>query len=574
MDNLLKVFNPDTRLAGTYITVFRANDGHAVDYRDHLDKPLLVKNDRLKGTPDIFNATLSGDRVVSAKNDFLGMPGGQKELVIFIWPLEAKITITVEKDPHKNNVQGSALLRNPETGEIGTTIHMTGRKKVDNPTEADEQKFEILGRDLSGESRDLILTMRNEAGKTISYSWYQWEQFQKLYLPMNNPPFNEPLFSFTVFQVDQTAYSWGKVDDFLPESALAYGGYGPTTLRQVFRSKSMNPIGDLGNHVSDDATLAIYGGIVLQGQINPSGIVFVDFNLSHDRKNAFFWQQWITGRQYKRNTQTAPNFQLFYNIENIDTVQPYNAELLTYMASQHFSDTAGADYGKDVYVNPDKTFDDDSHLYIWAIDSPNMLREDIPNDGDQVLKRALFTDQVNYAGVAASNKLDWFWFGAVENPLGPVKVARLTEWEINGDNQVGLTSELNQLDLSKFLTPTLTQLDDFTTPALNNPCWSLPTIFPVQRNIPGQVMGQSLQSGSAGNTLVYFYTEDIYALDDFNYPTETRKWTVPLYDVQRSDTAISGKVSIGYGQRAISPYNLYLFSREKCVVGYNALRVP
>jgi hypothetical protein len=55
-DKLLKTFT-EPRAPGMYITLFRAKDGHAADYRDHLDKPVLVKNDRDAAECEVIEVT-------------------------------------------------------------------------------------------------------------------------------------------------------------------------------------------------------------------------------------------------------------------------------------------------------------------------------------------------------------------------------------------------------------------------------------------------------------------------------------------------------------------------------------
>lgn len=189
------------------------------------------------------NNTRNHDRVVSARNPELGLPGGIKKLDVKVTP--ATTTTVNLRIRRTKGRSGSAVFQ--DTGRAWQTI--TGTQTVT-----------VLGWNVSSEPRDMAIeaSVRRKVCAT-------WE--------------------FTVFLVEPGAYIGGNVSAVLPASAVNPNGASLRAL-DLASTGGREPLGH--NHIRN--TLAC-GGIVIRGKIVPSGMAAVDFNRDHSRTEAFNWDR-------------------------------------------------------------------------------------------------------------------------------------------------------------------------------------------------------------------------------------------------------------------------------------------
>lgn len=394
-NKLLMTFQPEPRLSGMYITVFTAEDTHKAEYRDHKNRPSLTKNDRAINTPHIYNAkpttgedwSRNGDIVVSAKDAALGLPGGEKRLEIEVYPLDSSVTLTLKSKP---GMTGSAVFANPDTkAVIGATQTLPGIANDKITNVATRQKLLILGRDVSGAARSMVIEVKNAAGQKISITFDSKDAARKE-------------FDFTVFRVTVNALTSKtlRVDDVLVPSIYSNGGLGPKTLSSLVKdiTLTMHTQEDdsfLGHNVING--LCAYGGIVFKGQIVPSSMNRDDFNLVHDRSNAFNWDRRRFTRTYNKDFE--------FDIKASETEKDLQLKI-----SDDSTDSTNDD-AKDLIPNSDGVA---NNLFIWAADTPNATPSDVPNAGDVVYKRYQFIEEAQYAGVPVSEKMPWYWRAAVQ----------------------------------------------------------------------------------------------------------------------------------------------------------------
>lgn len=184
------------------------------------------------GRVHLTNFSRGGDKVVSAKDDTLGLPGGSKTIDVSVFPTNVTATLTIRRVA---GTTGSAIFQD-SLANI-TTFTSTGASSTKTIT--------ILGRDISSDARNMVVEA--QIGNTVRNT-----------------------FTFTVFRIDPEAFVTGTIDAVMPASVEHAG-----KLSDVYKT-STTADGTLGhNHV--DQSLA-YGGIVIRGKVVPSGMVVGDFN--------------------------------------------------------------------------------------------------------------------------------------------------------------------------------------------------------------------------------------------------------------------------------------------------------
>ncbi len=201
-------------------------------------------------TVQIINQTRKNDRVVSAKAEAYGIPGGTKELEVVVAPATETATLTIKRT---SGTWGSAVFQSTGT----STMQVTGR-----------QKIVIVG----DEQSDLPRNMQIEAkiGDQVKATW-----------------------EFTVFYVQIDAFLEGRARDLIPATAK---NPAETPLIDVYNRRTRN-IGLLDHqHIAEQFA---YGGIYLRGKIFPYGMDPRDFNPDHSRTLSFNWDRRLSARLYK-----------------------------------------------------------------------------------------------------------------------------------------------------------------------------------------------------------------------------------------------------------------------------------
>lgn len=522
-DNLLKEFDPDKRLGGTYITVFRAKDNHAADYRDHLDKPLLVKNDRINGTPDIINndneipdevaangavtpgkpITRKSDKVVSARKLEDGMPGGEKWLWIKIWPPGQKMFLRIKRKAGHENESGSAEFGDPiSKTPLGPTQVIQGQVGADG--EPKPQKILILGRDLSTTARNMEIKISNVNPDGTEDTIHKFTDTKPpTYQDGDGTP-KPGNWEFTVFRVVVTPSLAGLIDDtpdgtnkILPDNAKAYGGTGGEgggfeSLNHYYKTLSSNNDGDLGETAlpKGQTTMlnSVYGGIVFQGQIQPKDIVPSDFNSEHSLHTSFYWRQIISGRAYilddclRNISPFSGNVNYIASDGMIDAYMPPNAPY-------YVADNAAADNVADLDKNIPGLNQKDGFLYVWYYDRPSIKSDAVPV-GLTLHKRANFQTQLLYAKTEVSTLIPWYWRSSLKKEDNQV----IVDTSYQGDNQIAIGQ---------------TQLTHDLQAA--QPSFSLDTVSFSLNGQPLENNTVSLQAGGAGVTVGATLTGHILA---------------------------------------------------------------
>jgi hypothetical protein len=382
-------------------------------------------------TVEFINKTRGGDRVVSAKDDALGLPGGVKKLDLEVIPRGEVATLIIKRT---KGISGSAVFE--DTGSATTVV--TGTKTI-----------EVLGRDVSDEPRNMEIEASVRGA--VKARW-----------------------SFTVFRVDPTAFVSGNVDEILPPTALTYGGYGrgpfshPSmrqSLAHMYKGQTKDSA-DLG-HKHIEGSIA-YGGIVIRSQIFPSGMDRHDFNLIHSRAEAFDWDRKISERQYNENGCLITG-----------------GDCKSCQKDDENDD--GTEREEDNLPDNDGT---SGELFIWTTDMPLerrliRLNPERPFLGQGQIKRVRiqFVEQAKYAGVKVSNAVPWYWRSSQENRAGAGDFIQNND--IKGDNELSanattpLTFDLVPATSSSFA------VTGFVPAAVNE----------GDRNVGGEVTGLKLDTG-------------------------------------------------------------------------------
>ncbi len=322
---------------------------------------------------EIKNTSRSGDRVVSAKDDADGLPGGTKTL-------EVKVTPATE----------TATLKIISTGGGTAVFESTGN---DTCTVTGTETITMLGRNVSTAARDVRIDA--SINNAVKASW-----------------------DFTVFRVGLSAYASGTIDA-IPgfQSATSATGsplsaimdeplIGSHKLGHVVREFPPYPLGGL--------LPTAYGGIVIKGQVVPSGIKKTDFCTTHSRSSSFDWKRVIDSVQFNQNGNLL-----------IDTTD------INFVPLHNFPDDPN-DEDEDLTPDVDGTAND---LLIWSADFPTISVSDVTSEGKIIRERFNALEWVNYASVQVSSKLKWTWRASMENPKDNPKVKQFVQNNgIPGDN--------------------------------------------------------------------------------------------------------------------------------------------
>jgi len=196
---------------------------------------------------EFINNSRGGDRVISAKDQALGLPGGIKQLDVKVSPPGTTATLTIRTVAGGNGTAGFQ-----STGNNTRTV--TGTETVT-----------LEGRDLSSSPRDVYIEA--EANGLVCEVW-----------------------EFSVFRVDLTGYD--DTTDIMNSNAANAGGQNFATLFQtIFGDKKM------GFKLLNGTILSSANRIYIEGKILPAGIVKTDF-LSAADGTGFDFKRWVTRRVY------------------------------------------------------------------------------------------------------------------------------------------------------------------------------------------------------------------------------------------------------------------------------------
>ena len=357
------------------------------------------------------NTSRSGDTVVSAKDPDpkKGVPGGTKELVVHVTPINKQAQLTIQSTPNT----GTAFF---DSAGTLTTLPVN-----------DGQKITIYGGAVSKKPRDMAITS-TIGGKKVPGR-----------------------FDFTVFRVDVTPFVSGSAAAALPlKEAKANSGRrlvvtnkSGQTVKLSARSMlayyqdlvtvNGNTVTDLPDGKADDRFQAgqpdldrvghrhlddvlAYGGIVMKGTIVPAGMVQRDFSPKIDPM----------GKQGKRES-----FNWVRNVDARDLIYKGTMYLRATICNQMLDDSTDND--EDLIPSKSGT--------IWVFDTPAYISKPVTgrdqlNEGETARGRYLFGERVEYADVAVSPIVWWHWKYSHTNPIGPKLFVQ--DNTVPGDNVVGI----------------------------------------------------------------------------------------------------------------------------------------
>lgn len=415
------------------------------------DGPITVVRDAKKiafCSLVVANTSRNGDRVVSAKDAKLGLPGGEKlidvqviagylELEGFQTVPNVPATLTIRRD--RGSTGGSAVFKT--TGTDSRALR-TGPTKT---------RVTLLGRDISSGPRNLLVEAHVGGTKCIGH----WR--------------------FTVFRIDPKAFIAGDANTVLPPTALTNAGTGPQTLLD-FYPENIGRQTTLGHkHVINDVA---YGGIVIRGRVVPTGVPPNDFNRVHSRTQAFNWDRTTTGFEYNGS----------------DCLDLTYGEFVA--AAESATDDL-SDYDEDLMADPDDATAP-KDLFIWVLDTPNESQAGVPNLGDIRRIRRTFVEHAQYAGVKVSQVVPWYWFSSQENSAAGLSFVQNDRYTPVGDNKVGLGQPV-----AAHLTADLNPPPDFTVTA-SSPNYT----DALGSSVAGRVEGARLDAGGACPPVAYLYRQD------------------------------------------------------------------
>jgi hypothetical protein len=321
------------------------------------------------------NTARGGDRVVSARDKKLGLPGGVKEITVRVKPdgTEADLLI-VRKD---KKTSGSASFDKDDD-------KATKLEKVKG-----EKKIVIHGRDLSGGPRDVEIQGQIK-GKACG------------------------AFEFTVFAVDLRAVIDPKLtsQEAISEAAIGNGGKFVTPLRQIYDdgTAQLKKVGYFT--LPEDDRIRVFGGIYLPGKILPADMKPEDFSSEANRKDSFFRIRKIGKRQFINGK--AREGEIAIADDRFDS--PSNLGM---------DNTAGKD------------LPNDKHLYVHSIDvvqRTTLFATQKP--GDSIRTRFSAVEFFEYAQVQCSNKVEWYL--AASGRIGADGRSYEEVRDVKGDNVVAL----------------------------------------------------------------------------------------------------------------------------------------
>jgi|GEM_PF-6616327 len=341
------------------------------------------------------NNTRNGDRVVSAKDVALGLPGGIKKLDVTIKPDGTTATLTI-----KTKAGGSGTAVFQSTGTATRTV--TGTKTVT-----------IEGRNISNGPRDVFVEVK--VGNDVLGTW-----------------------DFTVFRVDVTTLLTGDISTKLPASAINYVG---KSLRDVFKAGYPNRT-KLGHQSLTDANgdlNALYAGVVFKGKIVPSGIASNDFNAAHSRSESFNWGRVGTFRTWDENNCVS--------LSTFSGVDPRKTAM-------DGTDDDPLDLDEDCTPAADGVA---GELFIWSVDTPQTVYDPKAPDGTIERLRYNFTEAVSYAGVKAGADVKWYWRTSTKTNAAAPNYVQLVD--VTGDNKVATGESTLTWNLMAASTPAFTLTD-------------------------------------------------------------------------------------------------------------------
>jgi hypothetical protein len=169
-------------------------------------------------------------------------------------------------------------------------------------------------------------------------------------------------------------------------------GTGPQTLRDFYPANIGGQTALGHQHVINHVA---YGGIVIRGQVVPTGVPPKDFNRIHSRTQAFNWDRTTTGFEYNGS----------------DCLNLTHGEFIA--AAESATDDL-KDYDEDLLADPDEPAAP-KNLFIWVIDTPTEIQAGVPNLSDIRRIRRSFVEHAQYAGVRASRDVPWYWLSSQEN---------------------------------------------------------------------------------------------------------------------------------------------------------------
>ncbi len=526
-DVLLKTFTTP-REAGTYIIPFTGVDNHKKEYRDHKNKPLLAKNDRVTNTPTLFNDTRGSDKVVSAKEATL--PGGTKVLHIEIFPLGSKILVGLRRKA--GSARGTTFFKMEANGQTSLTneIPMTGEVKDGKPV---KQEIVIHGGFASDKARNMELFMRTDPAKT------------SLGFTMGEAQGSELVQSwdFTVFRVDVAALTSGDITTIIPNTAQANGGSGLVPGVPYYLSSAYSGFArsnDLGVKIVVNST-SCRGGIAFKGIVQPSGMKHTDF--FHDapsRVTGFDWDRTISIRVYDENNKLMDDGR--------------GKNFLDHIAADNLSDNMGI-FAKDLSAGNDFG-ETDSNLYIWDFDAPSLVSANIPQQGNIARIRARFVNRVLYAKVPVSSPLPWYFRASIEKSTTTGDM--ILNEKYAGDNQVAVGDTAltyNLLQNSSVVAATITSID--------------PTSMSISDiNQPANPNMGQIQGVINGSNLTPIEEALCYAIKDDIQENKTYRSIVSFDPVSAQSSRVSGNWKMpkyGAGITA-GPHTVMYFKSDKGTV--------
>jgi hypothetical protein len=428
----------------------------------------------------VTNTSRNGDRVVSAKDAKLGLPGGEKliEVQVIAGYFQQEgfqtvpglpATLTIRRD--QGNTSGSAAFR--QTGTASRELR-TGPSKT---------RVTLLGRDISSAPRNLLVEAHVGGTRCIGH------------------------WSFTVFRIDPKAFIAGDANTVLPAAALTNAGTGPQTLRDFYPANIGGQTALGHQHVINHVA---YGGIVIRGQVVPTGVPPKDFNRIHSRTQAFNWDRTTTGFEYNGS----------------DCLNLTHGEFIA--AAESATDDL-ADYDEDLLADPDDAAAP-KDLFIWVIDAPNESQAGVPNLADIRRIRRSFVEHAQYAGVRASRDVPWYWLSSQENRAAALSFVQNDRYTPVGDNEVGLGQPA-----TGHLTADLNPPPDFTVTA-SSPLYT----DALGSSVAGRVDGTRLDTGGAACPPVAY----LYRQDPTHRADEGKRTVIPLAISARTASRINGRYAI------------------------------
>ncbi len=468
---------------------------------------------------ELINDSRNGDRVAVAKLEGVtGHNGGTKVVKIKVLAGGAGKAIDLEL----KRVAGG-------TGSAVFDDNNMATKAIGGAAEGTIHTITIRGQEISSAARNMELQVKSGGKMEI-----QW--------------------AFTVFRVDPHAYISGNIADGgvdagqkkLPESARNHLG---TKLIDNYKewSEDTNKIGHF--LVTTPTNLGeANGGIVIRGKIIPSGIMQSDFNLNHDRDNAFFFDRMISTRRYDKD-----------GCFNVGV-----SGIPIFAATDNFYDM-GLDDNQDARPDSDGI---DGDLFIWSFDVPNNnVGQVILQQGGIARLRFNARETAFYARVSCSPTVDWSWASSVENPPGPIFFQQNNDFQDAGDNSVkaviapttgGHVHMTPNLEEPPELTFTLTG----TTPAP-------PNGIPRGATVNGTVTGTALNAGDPCGCLVY-------AVRFKQESAQTLQIYVELIDsvINEQGTVVSGKWQVNnVPESEVGLYDVKVFIKHTVNTVPNGLKI-